>query len=105
MLAIARALVANPVLMVMDEPTEGLSPAVVNEVAGVIRRVRQEGMAVLLVDQNAAFAVTLADFVYVMSRGQIVHASDPAALWANEDVKTRFLGVPGRSIAGDSGRK
>ena len=95
MLAIARALVANPELVVMDEPTEGLSSAMIKEVASVVRRLRDEGTAVLLVEQNAAFAVKLADRVHVMSQGRIVHASTPDALWANEEIKTQYLGVPG----------
>jgi branched-chain amino acid transport system ATP-binding protein len=95
MLAIARALVANPALVVMDEPTEGLSSAMIAEVASVIRRLRDEGTAVLLAEQNAAFAVKLADRVHVMSQGRIVHASTAAALWANEEIKTQYLGVPG----------
>ena len=66
MLAIARALVANPTLLVMDEPTEGLAPALVAEVGSLIRRIKREGTSVLLVEQNAAFAVTLADHVFVM---------------------------------------
>jgi branched-chain amino acid transport system ATP-binding protein len=94
MLAIARALVANPTLVVMDEPTEGLSSAMIAEVATVIRRLRDEGTAVLLAEQNAAFAVKLADRVHVMSQGRIVHASTAAALWANEEIKTQYLGVP-----------
>lgn len=94
MLAIARALVANPRLLVMDEPTEGLAPALVAEVANLIQRLKSEGMSVLLVEQNAAFAVKIADYAYVMSKGRIVHASDPASLWHNEDIKTQFLGVP-----------
>jgi branched-chain amino acid transport system ATP-binding protein len=94
MLAIGRALVANPVLVVMDEPTEGLASALVTDVANLIRRIRDEGTAVLLVEQNAAFAVAVADRVHVMSQGRIVHSSAPAALWENEDVKTQFLGVP-----------
>ena len=94
MLAIARALVANPLLLVMDEPTEGLSPQMVADVAVLIRRLKAEGTAVLLAEQNAAFAVTVADVVHVMSKGQIVHSSEPAALWANQDIKTQFLGVP-----------
>ena len=94
MLAIARALVANPLLLVMDEPTEGLSPQMVAEVAVLIRRLKSEGTAVLLAEQNAAFAVTVADVVHVMSKGTIVHSSDPAALWANEEVKAQYLGVP-----------
>jgi branched-chain amino acid transport system ATP-binding protein len=94
MLAIARALVANPILLVMDEPTEGLSPQMVADVAALIRRLKTEGTAVLLAEQNAAFAVTVADVVHVMSKGTIVHSSDPAALWANEEVKAQYLGVP-----------
>jgi len=94
MLAIARALVANPLLLVMDEPTEGLSPQMVADVAALIRRLKTEGTAVLLAEQNAAFAVTVADVVHVMSKGTIVHLSDPAALWANEEVKAQYLGVP-----------
>lgn len=94
MLAIARALVANPVLLVMDEPTEGLAPALVGEVASLIRRLKAEGTSVLLVEQNTAFAVKVADRVHVMSKGRIVHSSEPAALWENEAIKTQFLGVP-----------
>jgi len=94
MLAIARALVANPVVLVMDEPTEGLAPALVAEVASLIQRLRAEGTSVLLVEQNAAFAVKVADQVHLMSKGRIVHSSEPAALWENEDIKTQFLGVP-----------
>jgi len=96
MLAIARALVANPLFLLMDEPTEGLAPALVAEVGSLIRRLKDEGMSILLVEQNAAFAVKVADFVHVMSKGKIVHSSEPAALWENQEVKTRFLGVPGQ---------
>jgi branched-chain amino acid transport system ATP-binding protein len=94
MLAIARALVARPALLVLDEPTEGLAPVLVAEVAAVIRRLREEGASILLVEQNAAFAVKLADRAHVMSRGRIVHSTDPVALWNNEEVKTQLLGVP-----------
>jgi branched-chain amino acid transport system ATP-binding protein len=94
MLAIARALVANPLLLIMDEPTEGLAPMLVAEVGQLIRRLKDEGTSILLVEQNAAFAVKAADYVHVMSKGQIVHSSEPAALWANQDVKAQFLGVP-----------
>jgi branched-chain amino acid transport system ATP-binding protein len=96
MLAIGRALVANPALIVMDEPTEGLSPALVAGVANVIRRLKTEGTCVLLAEQNAAFAVTLADRVHIMSQGRIVHSSAAAVLWDNEEIKAQFLGVPSR---------
>jgi len=95
MLAIARALVANPSMVVMDEPTEGLAPALVADVARLIRTLKQEGVSTLLLEQNAAFAVKVADYVHVMSKGIIVHSSSPADLWHNEAVKTQYLGVPG----------
>jgi branched-chain amino acid transport system ATP-binding protein len=94
MLAIARALVANPVLLIMDEPTEGLAPAIVRDVAALIRRLKEEGVSVLLVEQNAAFAVTVADYAHVMSQGRIVHSSEPRTLWDNEEIRTQLLGVP-----------
>ena len=96
MLAIGRALVANPLLMIMDEPTEGLAPAVIAEVGRLVLRLKAEGMSILLAEQNAAFAVKLADYVHVMSKGRIVHSSDPATLWSNEEIKTKLLGVPSR---------
>jgi branched-chain amino acid transport system ATP-binding protein len=97
MLAIARALVANPLLLIMDEPTEGLAPSLVAEVGRLIGQLRQEGMSVLLVEQSVAFAVQMSDYAHVMSQGAIVHSSEPAALWENEEIKSQYLGVPGRS--------
>jgi branched-chain amino acid transport system ATP-binding protein len=96
MLAIARALMANPLLLVMDEPTEGLAPVLVAEVGRLIRQLREEGTTILLVEQNAAFAVDVSDHTHVMHQGTIVHSSTPAALWENEEIKTQYLGVPGR---------
>jgi branched-chain amino acid transport system ATP-binding protein len=97
MLAIARALVANPALLIMDEPTEGLAPSLVAEVGRLIGQLRQGGTSVLLVEQSAAFAVQVSDYAYVMSQGAIVHSSKPEELWENEEIKTQYLGVPGRS--------
>jgi branched-chain amino acid transport system ATP-binding protein len=81
----------------MDEPTEGLSPAMVAEVAKVIRRLKAEGTTVLLIEQNAAFAVKVADYAYVMSKGKIVHSAAAEALWQDEAIKTQYLGVPNTS--------
>ena len=100
MLAIARALVANPTLLVMDEPTEGLAPAVVAEVGRLIRQLREDGISVLLVEQNAAFAVDVSDATHVMHQGTIVHSSAPDALWKNEEIKTQYLGVGGEVVHG-----
>lgn len=94
MLAIARALVANPVLLVMDEPTEGLAPALVAEVGALIRRLKDHGTSILLVEQNAAFAVKVSDYVHVMSKGTVVHSSELQDLWEDHDIKTQLLGVP-----------
>ncbi len=93
MLAMGRALVSQPRVMLMDEPTEGLSPLYVLEAARLIRQLKAEGTSVLLVEQNLAFALAVADWVYIMSKGQIVHESDPANLRDDAAIKARYLGV------------
>jgi branched-chain amino acid transport system ATP-binding protein len=93
MLAIGRALMTNPDLLLMDEPTEGLAPLIVREVGRVIADLKREGLSILLVEQNLPLALSVADTVHVLSRGQIVHTSTPQGLMANEDVKSRYLGV------------
>jgi branched-chain amino acid transport system ATP-binding protein len=93
MLATGRALVTNPDLLLMDEPTEGLAPLIVRELGRIIADLRAEGISILLVEQNLGFALELADHVYVLSKGTIVHACTPDALLANDEVKSRYLGV------------
>jgi branched-chain amino acid transport system ATP-binding protein len=93
MLAIARALMTNPDLLLMDEPTEGLAPLLVREVGRVIEALKSEGLSILLVEQNLALALRLSDRVHVLSRGRIVHSSTPDELWKNDAVKSRYLGV------------
>jgi branched-chain amino acid transport system ATP-binding protein len=93
MLATGRALVSQPRLMLMDEPTEGLSPLFVQEMGRLIRKLKEQGTAVLLVEQNLAFALALADHVYVMSKGRIVHQSTPGELKDNHEIKSRYLGL------------
>jgi branched-chain amino acid transport system ATP-binding protein len=93
MLAIGRALMSNPDLLLMDEPTEGLAPLLVREVGRVMGELRGEGLSILLVEQNLPLALSVADRVHILSRGQIVHSSTPAELVASEDVKSRYLGV------------
>jgi branched-chain amino acid transport system ATP-binding protein len=93
MLAIGRALMSNPDLLLMDEPTEGLAPLLVREVGRVIAELKRSGLSILLVEQNLALALSVADRVHVLSRGQIVHTGSPAALMDNDEVKTRYLGV------------
>jgi branched-chain amino acid transport system ATP-binding protein len=93
MLAIARALMTNPELLLMDEPTEGLAPLLVREVGRVIDALKREGLSILLVEQNLPLALRLSDRVHVLSRGRIVHSSTPDELWKNDTVKARYLGV------------
>jgi len=93
MLAIGRALMSNPDLLLMDEPTEGLAPLLVRGVGRVITELKRSGLSILLVEQNLALALSVADRVHVLSRGQIVHTGTPAELMSNDDVKTRYLGV------------
>jgi len=93
MLAIGRALMSNPDLLLMDEPTEGLAPLIVREVGRIIAELKREGLSILLVEQNLPLALSVADTVHVLSRGQIVHSSVPGVLMSNEDVKSRYLGV------------
>ncbi|HLB04153.1 MAG TPA: ABC transporter ATP-binding protein [Gaiellaceae bacterium] len=93
MLALARALMTNPRLLLLDEPSEGLAPMIVREIGRVLVRLKGEGLSILLVEQNVPLALRVADRVYVMSKGQIVYHGTPAELDANEDVKRRFLGV------------
>jgi branched-chain amino acid transport system ATP-binding protein len=93
MLAIGRALMTNPDCLIMDEPSEGLAPIIIQGVWEAIGKLRQEGLSILLVEQNAALALKLVDFVHVMSKGRVVYSAAPAELWANEDVKARYLGI------------
>jgi len=93
MLAIARALLTNGRLLLLDEPSEGLAPIVVREIGSVVRRLKGERLSILLVEQNYHLALGVADRVYVMSKGQIVYEGTPESLEAREDVKRRYLGV------------
>ena len=93
MLAIARALMTNPELLLMDEPTEGLAPLLVREVGRVIESLKAQGLSILLVEQNLPLALRVADHVHVLSRGRVVHSSAPDALWLNEEIKSRYLGL------------
>jgi len=93
MLAIGRGLMTNPDCLIMDEPSEGLAPIVIQGVWEAIAKLKGEGLSILLVEQNAALALKLVDYVHVMSKGRVVHSASPQELWANESVKSSYLGI------------
>ncbi|MFC4360581.1 ABC transporter ATP-binding protein [Halobium salinum] len=93
MLAVGRALVAGADLLLLDEPTEGLAPLIVERVADIVREANADGVTVLLVEQNVAAALDLADRVYVLDGGRIVYEGTPEELRADESVMDRYLGV------------
>lgn len=93
MLAIGRAMVAQPKVILMDEPSMGLAPRVVSEVFAVIREIREAGTTVVLVEQNARRALRAADYGYVLSSGEIVESGPGADLLANERIVKAYLGV------------
>jgi branched-chain amino acid transport system ATP-binding protein len=95
MLAIARALMTGPELLLLDEPSQGLAPLVVNAVIGTIRELKAERVSMLLVEQNAEMALELADRVYVIDHGTTVFEGTPAGLRADRQVTTTYLGVGG----------
>lgn len=93
MLAIGRGLMTNPDCLIMDEPSEGLAPIIIQGVWEAIRKLKAAGLSILLVEQNAALALKLVDYVHVISKGRVVYSSDPQTLWADEKVKASFLGI------------
>ena len=93
MLAIGRALMANPELILMDEPSEGLAPRLVKQVEGILRALRESGHSILLVEQNLALALEVADYVYVIASGRVVFDGMPQALREAKDILDRHLGV------------
>ena len=93
MLAIGRGLMTNPDCLIMDEPSEGLAPIIIQGLWDAIAKLKQEGLSILLVEQNAALALKLVDFVHVISKGSVVYSALPGDLWANDEIKSRYLGI------------
>jgi branched-chain amino acid transport system ATP-binding protein len=92
MLAIARALMAKPRLLLLDEPSLGLAPMLVNRIFAVISRLKETGVTILLVEQNARKALEIADRAYVMETGRIILAGDARELAANPEIEKAYLG-------------
>jgi branched-chain amino acid transport system ATP-binding protein len=93
MLAIGRALMTNPQFILMDEPSEGLAPVIIEQVGDIIKRLKETGLSILLVEQNFHLACGAADEVLVMNKGKIVWRGTPKELLANEEVQHQYLGV------------
>jgi branched-chain amino acid transport system ATP-binding protein len=93
MLAIGRGLMTNPDCLIMDEPSEGLAPIIIQGVWDAIAKLKEEGLSILLVEQNAHLALKLVDYVHVMSKGQVVYSALPEELRANEEIKSAYLGI------------
>jgi len=91
MLAIGRALMTNPDLLLMDEPSEGLAPLIVRNIGSIIKTLKEEGLSILLVEQNLPMALGVADYAYIISKGIIVYESTPHELEANEEIKAKYL--------------
>jgi branched-chain amino acid transport system ATP-binding protein len=93
MLAIARALLMNPRLLILDEPTEGLAPIIVKLIHDKLQELRNEGLPMIIVEQNFGFATSLADDVVIVSKGQLVWAGSAAEIRADQEAQHRWLGV------------
>ncbi len=93
MLAIARALVNNPKLLILDEPTEGLAPVIVDELVKILRTIKEDGLPVLLVEQNLKVCDALADRHYVLEQGRVVYEGSAAAFRADPTIKNRYLAL------------
>jgi branched-chain amino acid transport system ATP-binding protein len=89
---VARGLMAKPELLLLDEPSLGLAPLIVQQVFRIIAKIRESGTTVLLVEQNARIALSIADRGYVLETGRLVVEGKPSELWNNEDVRAAYLG-------------
>jgi len=93
MLALGRALMKNPDLLLLDEPSEGLAPLIVQNLAQVIERIRGEGVTILLADQNLKFCRRTSDRGYILEKGMIQHQGMMDAIWQNEEIVKKYLAV------------
>jgi branched-chain amino acid transport system ATP-binding protein len=93
MLAVGRSLMTNPLMLLMDEPTEGLAPIYVQIIGRILQELLGNGISILFVEQNLPFALRNATFIHIMSKGKIVHSASPTELEADHEVRQRHLGV------------
>ncbi|ACL61353.1 ABC transporter ATP-binding protein [Methylobacterium nodulans] len=100
MVALARGLMAKPRILLLDEPSLGLAPVIVQAVFSIIAEVRRRGTTVLLVEQNARMGLSVADRGYVLETGQLVLSGSPDSLWANDDIRAAYLGGRAKAAVG-----
>jgi branched-chain amino acid transport system ATP-binding protein len=93
MLAVGRALVANPSLLLMDEPSEGLAPVIIERIGEILAGLRRDGLSIFLVEQNYGLAISLADTIYILSNGRVVWQGTPGELEDSASVRETYLGV------------
>lgn len=93
MLAIARAMMARPRMILLDEPSEGIMPLLVHEMFQLFARMKQQGTTILLVEQNVERALSISDRAYILDQGQIVHQGDAAELMANPEIQEKYCAV------------
>jgi branched-chain amino acid transport system ATP-binding protein len=93
MLAIARAMIAKPDLIMLDEPSEGIMPVLVDEMFELFRSMKAQGTTILLVEQNVELALEIADRAYVLDQGAVVHQAPAGILLADDDIKERYCSV------------
>jgi branched-chain amino acid transport system ATP-binding protein len=99
MLSIARPLLLNPRLMLLDEPSQGLAPLIVREVMQVVRRMREEGLAVLLIEQNAPLSLSIADRAYILDDGKVVYSGKAAELAKDTDLVNKLAGAGSKAAS------
>jgi branched-chain amino acid transport system ATP-binding protein len=93
MLSIARALLTNPDFLLMDEPSEGLAPIIVERITNIISQLKKERLSILLVEQNLPMALEISDFIYILNKGEVVYESTPMDLRDNKEVQNKYLAI------------
>ena len=93
MLSIARALMAEPKMILLDEPSEGIMPVLVDEMFELFARMKQQGLTILLVEQNVARALSISDRAYILDQGEVVHQGEASALLADEEIQNKYCAV------------
>lgn len=93
MLAIGRAMMTDPDMLLMDEPFEGLAPTIIKDIGEKIFTLKDSGLSILLVEQNIRFAAKIADYIYIMNKGKIVYGGTPEQFQAEEEELRRFIEI------------